>query len=73
MPVFDYRCLDCHKTYDVFHKGHEVAEDVFCPSCGSKHSKKLMSVPVISMNSGFSETNSVCETGGCCGGACGLN
>ncbi|MGD0591877.1 MAG: zinc ribbon domain-containing protein [Bacteroidota bacterium] len=77
MPVYDYRCTDCDRTYDVFHKGSEVVEDVVCPSCGSVHHKKLMSVPVVSMGSPSAgsdySTDSSCETGGCCGGSCGLN
>jgi putative FmdB family regulatory protein len=76
MPVYDYRCTDCNKTYDVFHKGKEVVEDVVCPSCGSTRHKKLMSVPVVSMGSSSSASDysgdSSCDSG-CCGGACGIN
>jgi len=76
MPIYDYRCSSCNSTYDVFHKTREVAEDVVCPSCGSHEHKKLMSVPAspnmggstVSVSSGDS-----CSTGGCCGGACGVN
>ena len=78
MPVYDYRCTECNKTYDVYHKGREVSEDIVCPSCGSLHHKKLMSVPMVSMSSPSSSRydapGSSCETGGCCGGgSCGLN
>jgi putative FmdB family regulatory protein len=77
MPVYDYRCTDCDRTYDVFHKGREVAEDVVCPSCGSLHHKKLMSVPIVSIasTSSGSDCPAGCsgENGGCCGGSCGLN
>lgn len=78
MPVYDYRCDDCGKTYDVYHKVREVAEDVLCPSCGSKNHKKLMSVTQMSMGS---DSGSGCSDGscgpytggGCAGGMCGLN
>ncbi len=76
MPVYDYRCSDCGKTYDVYHKGQEVAADVVCPSCGSAEHKKLFSTSMVSMgghSSSSSEPASSCESGGCCGGACGLN
>ena len=77
MPVYDYQCTECHSKYDVFHKGKEVKEDVICPSCGSVHHKKLMSIPVVSIgsstfSSGTSRPSS-CDGDGCCGGACGLN
>ena len=77
MPIYDYRCTDCDTTYDVFHKGHEVKEDVVCPSCGSLRHLKLMSIPVVSMGSDSSGSRNAsapsCESGGCCGGSCGLN
>ena len=77
MPVYDYRCTDCSKTYDVFHKGKEIVEDIVCPSCGSTHHKKLMSLPVVSIASTSSKSDfssaPACESGGCCGGSCGLN
>ena len=78
MPVYDYLCKECNSTYDVFHKGQEVQGDVVCPSCGSVHYKKMMSVPMISIGptssrSEYSKATS-CDTSGCCGGgACGLN
>jgi putative FmdB family regulatory protein len=77
MPVYDYRCTDCKKTYDVYHKSQEIVEDIVCPYCKSIRHKKLMSIPVVSMgspsaNSDYSSGSS-CETGGCCGGSCGLN
>ncbi|MBI3789076.1 MAG: zinc ribbon domain-containing protein [Ignavibacteriales bacterium] len=77
MPVYDYQCSECGKTYDVFHKVREITEDVICPSCSSTKYKKLMSAPSIAM-SGSSSTDfsssSSCESpGGCCGGACSVN
>jgi putative FmdB family regulatory protein len=78
MPVYDYQCTDCNSTYDIFHKGREVKEDVVCPFCGSVHHKKLMSIPVVSIGSTFSSSDypgaTSCNTGNCCGsGNCGLN
>ncbi len=78
MPVYDYRCMDCNSTYDVYHKVREVQEDVVCPSCGSRNHKRLMSVTQMSMGSGSSQDFSSssapsCDNGSCCGGTCGLN
>jgi putative FmdB family regulatory protein len=76
MPVFDYQCTNCDASYDVYHKGAERKEDVVCPSCGSSYHKKLISAPAVSMGSSSARTDysgsTSCETGGCCGGACGL-
>ena len=78
MPVFDYRCEECKITYDVYHKVREVAEDVVCPSCGSKNHKRLISIPGVAVTNGSSHTKpgeQMCESGGCgcSGGMCGMN
>ncbi len=73
MPIYDYKCGSCGKTYDVFHKVREVTEDIICPSCGSTSHTRLLSAPSISMGSKSSNEYSSCEPGSCCGGSCGLN
>ncbi len=77
MPIFDYKCSDCDKTYEVYHKVREMAEDVICPDCGSSNHKRLMSVPAISFagksNAGSSSDSSCKPGGSCCGGACEMN
>ncbi|HLA68173.1 MAG TPA: zinc ribbon domain-containing protein [Bacteroidota bacterium] len=77
MPIFDYQCSECGKTYDVFHKVREIVDDIECPQCGSKNHKKLMSVPMAAMSSasGRSVSASDDSSGSCCcgGGACGVN
>jgi putative FmdB family regulatory protein len=72
MPIYDYQCADCGKTYDVFHKVREVEEDVICPTCGSAKHTRLISAPSFSMKS--QPDLPTCGSGNCCnGGACGLN
>lgn len=38
MPVYDYVCLDCHKTFELVlslnEHDHEVPK---CPKCGSRN------------------------------------
>jgi putative FmdB family regulatory protein len=73
MPVYEYKCATCETTYDIYHKGREIREDIVCPSCKSSSYKKLMSVtgaPAKESSSGESS----CGQGECCGGgSCGLN
>lgn len=72
MPIYDYQCDACGKTYDVFHKVREVEEDVTCPTCGSPKHTRLISAPSFSMKS--QSDPPPCASGNCCsGGACGLN
>ena len=76
MPIYDYKCNDCGKTYDVFHKVREVIDDVVCPSCESKNHTRLLSAPNVSMgssSSSFEPAPSCPAGGGCCGGACEVN
>ncbi|MCK5572514.1 MAG: zinc ribbon domain-containing protein [Bacteroidetes bacterium] len=68
MPIYDYQCNDCGKTYDIFHKVREIAEDVVCPSCGSAQHTRLLSAPGFSMGG-----RTVPVAPACCGGSCGLN
>lgn len=72
MPVYDYQCRKCTREFDVFHRGKEVAEDVVCPSCGSKEANRLMSVP--GKPAGAGSADPFPSGGGCCGGgACSMN
>jgi putative FmdB family regulatory protein len=76
MPIYDYKCNDCGRTYDVFHKVREVVDDVVCPSCESKKHTRLLSAPNVSMaGSSTPDFAPSCSTGGgCCGGGvCEMN
>ncbi len=78
MPIYDYRCNDCGTTYDIFHKVREVIEDIVCPSCHSTNHIRLLSAPNVSLSGSSARTSaemysSSCDTGSCCGGACGVD
>jgi putative FmdB family regulatory protein len=79
MPTFEYRCTECKKEYEVFHKVKEVESDVACPVCKSTSHTRLMSVAGVSMSSYSSSPSSrhdsvdSCSSGSCCGGSCNLN
>jgi putative FmdB family regulatory protein len=70
MPVYDYKCTECNETYDIFHKGSEIAADVICPHCGSGDHKRLISAPSISMGSVSSGSDGPVCGSGCCGDGC---
>jgi putative FmdB family regulatory protein len=75
MPVYEYRCVPCGTTYDVFHLGRELAQDIVCPSCGSASHKKLMSASVVATKEPARASAPGCDNGGgCCGGGmCGMD
>lgn len=38
MPTYEYRCLDCHKRFDIFLKFSEYGvKQVVCPNCQSSN------------------------------------
>lgn len=81
MPIFEYKCNDCNKKFDVLHKSSTNLEEVICPVCQSKDSKKLLSTFSASTGSSSYNSASSCSDGscgvpsygGCSSGMCGLN
>jgi putative FmdB family regulatory protein len=41
MPIYDYRCKECNKTFDLLVRADTVPA---CPECGSQQLEKLVSV-----------------------------
>ncbi|MFH1195780.1 MAG: zinc ribbon domain-containing protein [bacterium] len=81
MPVFEYKCNDCGKKFDILHKSSANLSEVICPACQSKNSKKLLSSFSASTSSAGFDGGSSCSDGscsvpsygGCANGMCGLN
>ena len=42
MPIYDYRCKDCNKTFELLVRGYDTPA---CPACGSQQLEKLLSRP----------------------------
>ncbi len=42
MPLYDYRCSDCNKTFELLIK---LSESPVCPQCGSQNLDKQVSLP----------------------------
>ncbi len=60
MPIYEYRCKDCGKTFEKLVFSSSQSENVECEHCKSKNTEKLVSA--IS-SAGFSSGS----TGGSCG------
>lgn len=81
MPIFEYKCNDCNKKFDVLHKSATNLEEVICPECQSKNHKKLLSSFSASTGSSTYDSGSSCSDGncgmpsygGCANGMCNLN
>lgn len=42
MPIYEYRCSECSKTFDILHRTTRISETK-CPSCGSERVARLVS------------------------------
>ncbi|MDO8891978.1 MAG: zinc ribbon domain-containing protein [Sulfurimicrobium sp.] len=42
MPIYDYRCKDCDKTFEFLLRSSSIPS---CPACGSRQLEKLLSRP----------------------------
>ena len=47
MPVYEYRCLDCDKTFEIVetfkeHDEHTI-DEVVCPTCRKKNVERVWS------------------------------
>ncbi len=65
MPIYDYRCSDCKKTFETLVRG---SIEQSCPECGSHHLEKLLSIPAPPVMHSSQEPS--CPPGGCGGGSC---
>jgi putative FmdB family regulatory protein len=76
MPLFEYACRTCDRTFEALIRGTETPE---CPSCHGGDLERRLSVFAAHTN-GSSAANAMPATGACgrCGdprgpGACSLN
>ena len=43
MPIYEYKCRKCGKTFDVLFRSRDEKVAVACPECKSTRTRKLMS------------------------------
>jgi putative FmdB family regulatory protein len=44
MPVYEFTCQDCHKTFEVTHPiSQKATGPAACPNCGSKKTERTWS------------------------------
>ena len=44
MPIYEYRCTDCGDDFERLIRSMFSVETITCPSCGSDHVKKAVSL-----------------------------
>ena len=69
MPLIEYRCSQCARTFERLVSRAESASDADCPDCGQHSGKRLVSLfaPI----RGEDGPSMASVSGGCCGaGGC---
>ncbi|MCL5959129.1 MAG: zinc ribbon domain-containing protein [Chloroflexi bacterium] len=67
MPLYEYRCLQCGKTFEKLVRSSWGEQEISCPSCGRREIKRLVSLcgtMGASRESGFSPSSSCAPSGG---------
>jgi putative FmdB family regulatory protein len=44
MPIYEYRCEECGKDFEVFVRSPSQQASPICPKCGSHRVRKAMSL-----------------------------
>lgn len=65
MPMYEYHCQACGRDYEELVRGGTRDEDVVCPECGERQSRRKVSVFA------FSGVKAAASSGGGGGGGCG--
>lgn len=78
MPVYEYRCGDCNKKFDLFTPQRMSTEGVICRTCHGSNVRKLVSTfASVGGGTGAEFSDGAAEPmgggGGCCGGGCGCS
>ena len=77
MALYEYKCSDCEKQFELM-RSMSAADDLAeCPECGRTESRRLISnfasvtsgASTLSTNSAVMPVRKV-SGGGCCGGGC---
>jgi putative FmdB family regulatory protein len=66
MPIFDFECLSCGRSFDKLVRSSEAVSLVTCPECASENVKKKLSL-FASRSGGSASTASAgasCSPGG---------
>lgn len=82
MPIYEYRCADCDRSFEAFVRS--AADDADCPHChGSKLTREMSTFAARGSSNGdaagavaqamASNGGGRMTGGGCCGGGCGCH
>ena len=68
MPIYEYKCSKCKRSFSVLQKTGTTEKDTVCPDCGSNAVKKLLSAFSCSAAVGDTFPGQLGASGRACGG-----
>ncbi len=66
MPIYEYRCADCHATFEKLRSMSQADLPAECVCCGSPHTSRVVSLFAAISKSSSGETHTVSGTGHSC-------
>ena len=72
MPIYEFKCQDCRKNFEIICSVATPAGEVVCPRCGSSKTKKTISASNFRLSSSVSIPGGM-EGGSGCSGASGFS
>jgi len=79
MPIYEYRCVNCDRSFEAFVRPTD--ESAQCPQChGSKLTREMSTFAARASNGDSASAvasamanSGTSSSGGCCGGSCGCH
>jgi putative FmdB family regulatory protein len=78
MPLYEYRCDDCHTRFELLVSFANADNGIVCQKCHSERVHRLVSVfatargeDSMDFSGAMGDTDFGGDGGGCCGGSCG--
>lgn len=70
MPLYEYQCEDCRRSFTLLQSVHTQPGETVCPDCGGRRSRRLLS-SFASKSQGGGESGPA--GGGCAPSGCGCH
>lgn len=66
MPIYEYNCADCERTFEKMRPMSRADDPVACPDCGGTETRRGLSL-FAAFSRGNGESNHAVAGGGGCG------
>jgi putative FmdB family regulatory protein len=71
MPIYEYKCADCHSTFEKLRPMSQAEAPTPCVHCGSSYTSRAISLFAAISKSGNGAAHAVSGTHGGCGSCAG--